>query len=229
MIAANVEVAAGAPCRLEHFRQQNVLAAVDGVGVDAHQREQARGGGLHAIAEGVGVVEHSRGRRGERLEHRERQAGAGARRVDRAIDGLFEPADALAVFAPFGEALAPRRRPFARRARRASARRGRRRCRRSTGGSRSGRSSGKVSSRLPRSPLGSMAMAGMPSRAASSKQREAEAGLAAAGHADADGVGGEVGAVVEQRLVGRLPRGEVVPAAEVERAALVDVGHGHVF
>ena len=65
------------------------------------------------------------------------------------------------------------------------------------------RSRGNVSSRLPRSPLGSIAIAGMPSMRRLLEQREAEAGLAAAGHADADRVRRQVPRVVEQRLVGQ--------------------------
>ena len=65
-----------------------------------------------------------------------------------------------------------------------------------------GSSLGNASSKLPRSPLGSIAIAGMPSSAASSKQRQAEPRLAAARHADANGVRREMLAVVKERLGG---------------------------
>ena len=61
----------------------------------------------------------------------------------------------------------------------------------------SARRSGNVSSRLPRSPFGSMAMTGHAVDRGLLDQRQAQPGLAAAGHADADGVGHEVARVVE--------------------------------
>ena len=51
-----------------------------------------------------------------------------------------------------------------------------------------------------------MTIAGMPSIAASSISAEAQPGLAAAGHPDADRVGDEILRVVEDEIVGRLPR-----------------------
>ena len=57
------------------------------------------------------------------------------------------------------------------------------------------------------------------------QQRHAQPRLAAARHADADGVGREVLAVVKQRLGMRLAGRQIVRPAEVERAELVDVGH----
>ena len=54
---------------------------------------------------------------------------------------------------------------------------------------------------------------------------QAKPRLAAAGHADANGVRREVLAVVEQRLGAGLLLGQVVRATEVKRAWFVDVGH----
>ena len=140
------------------------------------------------------------GRRSERLQHRQRQARAAARRVDRDVDGVAEAGDARAVLLPLGQALAPglgrlrgalprRRCPCARL----------RRCR-SRARSPRAAAPGKLSSRLPRSPFGSMAMAGMPSIAASSSSDRHRPGLAAAGHADADRVRRQVARVVEQQV-----------------------------
>ena len=61
------------------------------------------------------------------------------------------------------------------------------------------------------------------------EQRDAEARLAAAGHADADGVGREVPRVVHQRLGGERILGGVVAAAEVERAEFFEVRHGAII
>ena len=87
------------------------------------------------------------------------------------------------------------------------------------------RALGNVSSRLPRSPFGSMAITGTPSIAASSMSDEAEAGLAAAGHADADRVGDEIARVVEDRLSRAVLVVEVVLATEIEEAELLEILH----
>ena len=58
------------------------------------------------------------------------------------------------------------------------------------------------------------------------QQRQAQPRLAAAGHADANGVRREILAVVEQRLGRRFARRQIVRPAEIERAGLVDVSHG---
>ena len=67
-------------------------------------------------------------------------------------------------------------------------------------------SRGNVSSRFDRSPFGSTASTGTPSMAASSMQADAEAGLAAARHAEDHGVRDQIGRVVEQRDVGHRRR-----------------------
>ena len=65
-------------------------------------------------------------------------------------------------------------------------------------------------------------MTGTPSMAASSISAEAQAGFAAAGHADADCVRHQIARVVEERLVQGLAGGEIVAAAEVEEAKLFE-------
>ena len=70
-----------------------------------------------------------------------------------------------------------------------------------------------------------MAMTGMPSIAASSISDEAQAGLAAAGHADADGMGHEVPRIVENRRVEGPRRRGVVFAAKIEETELFKVLH----
>ncbi len=56
-------------------------------------------------------------------------------------------------------------------------------------------------------------------------ERQAEPGLAAAGHPDADGVRDEVARIVEHRLVERAAGRHVVPASEIEEAELLEVLH----
>ena len=57
------------------------------------------------------------------------------------------------------------------------------------------------------------------------EQREAQARLAAAGHADADGVRGQILRVVQQQLVAQLLRRRVEFTAQVEDAELLEVRH----
>ena len=87
-----------------------------------------------------------------------------------------------------------------------------------------GCSSGKVSSRLPRSPFGSMTMAGMPSIAASSSSAMHRPVLPLPVMPTQTRVGGQVLGVVEDRLVGDLGRalgaGRLQAAAEVEGTQL---------
>ena len=127
------------------------------------------------------------------LEDRDRHAGAAAGRVDREVGRVAQPLDARRRPGPSRPGPSSRARPVA-----AANSSGVMPLRagvvfvRPTARKSSARSSGNVSSRLPRSPLGSMTIAGMPSIAASSSSAEAQARLAAAGHADADGVRDQV-------------------------------------
>jgi hypothetical protein len=58
------------------------------------------------------------------------------------------------------------------------------------------------------------------------EQREAEAGLAAACHPDADCMRREIAGVVQQQVVGGCARCRVVFPAEIEHAKLFVVLHG---
>ena len=68
-------------------------------------------------------------------------------------------------------------------------------------------------------------MTGTPSMAASSMQRHAEAGLAAAGHADANRMRDEVAGIVENRERQAFAGGVGLPP-EIEDAELFKVLHG---
>ena len=124
---------------VEHVREKNVLAAADRIGVDAQQREQARRRRGDPFAESVGIVDELRRRGVERLQHGDRDAGAGAGRVDHALDRVAEAADAVRAFVPLGQAVCATARPGWRRSRRATSACGPLRFRRSTAGSRSAR------------------------------------------------------------------------------------------
>ena len=75
-----IEVAALAPGRLEHAREQDVLAAAQRIRLDAEQREQARGRRGHALLAARSASPRcAPARRRERAQHRERPARAAAR------------------------------------------------------------------------------------------------------------------------------------------------------
>jgi hypothetical protein len=214
------------PGRGEERRDQDVLAAPERIGVDAGEREEAGGRGLDPVADEVAVVEDRRGRGGERGEDRERPAQLGAGRVERHLRGVAQAADPVAVLIPGREPGAP---PF-----------------------RLGRGE-----RLAREPLPfgllradvRQEVAGREVGEGEQQVREvalridhqrrdaverrlfeehdAEAGLAAPGHADDRGVGHEVAHVVEERLSGGRQGRRVQRPAEVEPAELlVGLAHG---
>ena len=148
--------------------EQRVLAAAHRLRVDAGQRQHARGGRRDAIAQQIRVVHDFRIGRRERLHDRQRPA----RRCCPACRARTPPQRAAARCA---RRPAPTRRgpstisPLRRRQTpRRSGRPGAPRRHRPTARNPPAASFGKVSSRLPRSPFGSIAMTGMPSIAASS-------------------------------------------------------------
>ena len=103
----DVQVAAFAPGPVEEVGQQDMLAALDGVGVDAEKAEQARDRGQDTVAEGGGVLRDNFRRRGEGAQDLEGASGRVAGRVDREIGGLLHAPDPLTVLAPLGQALPP--------------------------------------------------------------------------------------------------------------------------
>ena len=121
----DVERLAVGPGGAEDAREQDVLAALDRVGVDPEQRQQAGRDRADLIAHGlrVGAI----GRRRERAEHRDGQAGVAARRVDGEVGGVAQALDARAVLAPVREALGSTALPATSRSRRARRRPWRRR------------------------------------------------------------------------------------------------------
>jgi hypothetical protein len=214
-----------APGRIEDRREQDVLAALDRVRLDAEQREQARHRGADAVLECRGVAQRLGARRGERAQHRQRTAGIRARRIDRDLRGGAQSRDALAVLAPLGEAVAPglgrhrgelvRTLALARRLAfvhpRAEVLGAKVRERE--------QQVADVALRVDRD-RGHAVDRGL------LEQRQAQARLAAAGHADADRVRGEVARVVEQ-VGAELLRTGIELATEVEGAEAFIGGEGH--
>ena len=222
--ARQIEVATRAPLVLEQVGEQNVLAAADRIGVDLQQREQARDARQHALAKGVDVVALGRRRRRERLENGERPARLAAGRIDGAVDRAGEAGDALRGLIPLGQAAAPGLGHGARVLLAAvpGARRG--------AGFDPGQEVGLAQLRKGQQQVAEIALGvdGDHRDAVDRRlfdQRDAETGLAAAGHADAHGVRGQVLGVVEQRLAGGRAAGGVDGAAEIEGAELFVVAH----
>ena len=101
-----VERLALGPRRAEDAREQDVLAALDRVGVDAEERQQARRDGADLLAD---APPRRSGRRGGANEPSTEtgRPGVAARRVDREVGRVAQALDARAVLAPVGEALRP--------------------------------------------------------------------------------------------------------------------------
>ena len=220
-----VEVAALSPRGLEELREQDVLAALEGVRLDPEESEEARGGGPDAVAEQLGVVAHG-GRRGrERLDDRDRKPRGAAGRVDGDVGRVAEPPDSRAVLAPRREPLSPElrllrgvrvhREPLPARVVlvdprgevfRAELREGEAEIR-------------EVALRVDEE-HGDAVEQGL------LDEGEAEARLAAPRHPDAHRVGDEILRVVEQEARSGFLGGEIVGSPEIEDAELLEVSGG---
>ncbi len=101
----DVERLAVGPRGAQDAREQDVLAALDRVGVDPEQRQQAGRDRADLIAHGlrVGAI----GGRREGAQHRDGQAGVAARGVDGEVGGVAQALDTRTVLAPVCEALGP--------------------------------------------------------------------------------------------------------------------------
>ena len=86
----------GPPGAVEQRREQDVLAALQRVGVDAEQAEQARHGGRDALAQELGVARRRRRRaRRATCSIDTGSPAVAARRVDGEVGGLAQARDAL--------------------------------------------------------------------------------------------------------------------------------------
>ncbi len=220
----DVEVTSLPPRGVHDRREQDVLAALDRVGVDAQQSQQARRGRRDPFAHQVGVAEEVGRRRGERLHDRQLQARVGSRRVDGELGRVLQARDAAAVLVPLRQAGLPEVRlrggPVVRRLAvpprlvfvypRAEVGRGEVRERQEQ--------VAEVALRIDHDRRNAIDRGLL-------EQVDADARLAAAGHADADGVRDEIRRVVQQ--VSRLGglRRRVDRAPKVEEPELLVIVH----
>ena len=183
-----VELAARRARRVEQDRgKQDVLAAAERIGFDAEQREQARRCRHRRARATPRVVRAGFGaRRSERVQHRERDAGAAARRVDRRRRRRLAAARSARRPGPTRRGPCARARPDAAGILvgrtsacgplRASSIQGRKSCRHEIG---------KGQQQVAEVALGVDRDRGDAVDRRFLEQRDAQAGLAAAGHADA--------------------------------------------
>ena len=200
-----------------------MLARLDGVRLDAAEREQRAHRGVDLLAHRLRVGGRSVGglRRVERAHHRERSPCAAARRVDREVDRLAQLRDARAVLAPRGEPFAPLRRHL-RRALGHRASTPRRVARIDPRLEIPRRERRKREEQVSDVTFGIDADRGHSVDRGLFEERDAEARLAAARHADADRVGRQITRVVEQRRSIRRAR-RVEGATEVEGTELLEL------
>src|SRR6185503_1873571 len=219
--AGEVEVPALRPCRAKDGGDEDVLAALHRVRLDAHQAEEARHRGADALAQRLRILSHRRGRCGKGLENGHGQAGIAAWGIDDEVRRLAEPADAAAVLAPGGQALGP----------------GLGLCLREGVGSAAlpsrvalvdpgpeggGPQLGEGEEEVAEVALGIDHQRGDAVKRRLLEEAQAEAGLSAARHAHAYRMGDEILGVVEEEPIGGLLGSEVVEAAEIEDAELFE-------
>ena len=101
----DVEPAAVLPLVDDQVGEQDVFAARQRVGIDAHQAQQAAHEPAHLVGDGLEVAHVARD--GERTHHVERHARRGARRVHGEVDPLTQRPDVGAAQAPAGQPLGP--------------------------------------------------------------------------------------------------------------------------
>jgi hypothetical protein len=216
-----IERLALAPGPVQDRGDQDVLAALDGVGVDAEQAEQAGGGGADPLAQQLVVVADGGRGRGERFQDGQRDARAAAGGEDRELGRVAEPLDPGAVLTPGREALLPELRLLAGVV---------------VGGDvlaarvvlvDPGPEVLGPEAREGEQQVGQIAL-GIDEQRRHAVQRrlldqgQAEAGLAAAGHPDAHRVGDQILRVVEEEILGGLLRLPVVEPPQVEDAQLLE-------
>ena len=214
------------PRILQDRREQAELAAAQRIGIDAEQAEQARRRALHAFGQQLRIIRDTGAWRIERTQDREGDARVAARRVDRDIGLFAQRGDALRGLAPLRETFRPLLRFL-----RAEFLRGH-------------AGFARILLADPRGEIASSHLRECQEQVSQVafrvdnergdavhggllEKRDAQPRLAAAGHADAHTVRGQVARVVEQEVVRRFAIGADF-AAEVKLTEfLVDVrGHG---
>jgi hypothetical protein len=217
-----VHVAACLPAGRQQRREERVLAAA-GLGIDIGQREHAHRRRRGALGQGLAVITNGLWRRRKRRQDRQRQTRATAWGVDGEVRRSPEALDARPVLAPVGEPLLPR------------------------GGLLRGvvvrRNAGapclllvdprpevlggepwECQEEIRQVPLGIDRDRRHAVDRGFFDKGQAQAGFAAAGHADANRVGQQVARVVQDRLAG-LPAGGIRPPPKVEDAELLKINH----
>ncbi len=222
--ARHVETGALAPRVLEDRRQQHMIATVDRVRVAIQQRQQAGDDCGDPLAQRGSVLKQLRRRRCKRADDGQRQARFGAGRVDRKIDGVAKFSDALGRLPPLRQSVLPvlgclRRvlldaQALALRFARIDPR----------------EELGRFQVRKRQQQVAQVAFRIDADRrdavdASLFEQRQAQAGFAAARHADADCVRGEIARVVEQQILGQRARRRLVFPPEIEHAEFFVVLH----
>ena len=213
------------PCAIEQRCDEDVLPALNGIGVDTDQTEHARYGRHDSVAQGFLVRHDRRPRSGERAEHRDRDASLAAWCVDGPLDGTFERPDSCWLLTLRLEPIAPevggplgvlvRRPPMA--------------CRVGLidpGAEVLRTQRGEGQQEVPQIAFRVDRDYRDPVNRGLFDQRHAQTGLTAAGHTDTDGVGREVLCVVEQWLgcAGFLMV-EVVRPTQIEGTEFFEIGH----
>ena len=196
--AREVEALAAGPGGVKNVGDQGVLAA-GGIGLHAGERQQRGGRALHAFAQEIAILPDRGGGRLEAAEHVHGEPGAAAGRVDRELGRRAQARDALRCLIPLGQALAPQLGLARRKLLCVHAR---------AGGFLSvdpGQEvfGGEVGEREQQ--VGQVALGVDRDHRDVVDQRlleqaQGQPGLAAAGHADDDGVGGEVLRVVQDEV-----------------------------
>ena len=95
------------PGLMEDGGEQAEFAALQGVGIDAEEAEQAGGCALDPLGEEFGVVGHFGGRRLERSQDGERDPRVAARRVNGDLALFAQGRNALRRLAPLRKAVLP--------------------------------------------------------------------------------------------------------------------------
>ena len=95
------------PAMRDDVAEQNVLRRLDGIGFDVHEAEHRGNGAFDAVCERFGVIHDLLRRAIQRTENRHGQTRVAAGRVDRHIDGLAQFFDAVGALAPIAKAFLP--------------------------------------------------------------------------------------------------------------------------
>ena len=193
-----------------------MLARAQGVNVREADQAQERGDGAdNLLAQHVAVAFPGDRGGAQRGQHADGDAGVRAGRVDGKLGGVLERQQPLAIHAPFGQAIAP-----------GQGRVGRGLFHRLAGAARHfgvepgleilRGQVGEMEQEIGQVALGVNHQGGDALQGGLFQQGDAQAGLAGTGHSGDDGVGGQVGGVVEERLVEGFASGGIEKAAEVE-------------